>query len=103
MLGSGGTLMVRALARLQPFALMLLRLAVGVALVHYSWGKVYPSDGLRHAYSHHHLLGSVERYNDYVVGLHLPRWLGYVSTVTEFFGGFCLILGVLTRFWAVLV
>lgn len=94
---------MRFLARMQPFALMLLRLAVGFTMVYHSWDKVYPSDGLHHAYVHHHLLGSIERFNDFVVGLHLPRWLGYVSTVTEFVGGSFLILGLFTRFWALLV
>lgn len=94
---------MRTLARLQPYALMLLRLVVGFAMVYNSWTKVMPADGLRHAYVHHHLLGSVERFNDFVVTLHLPRWLGYVSTITEFFGGLFLILGLLTRFWALLV
>lgn len=94
---------MRTLARLQPLALMLLRLVVGVALIYNSWSKVIPPDGFRHAYLHHHLLGAVEHFNDFVVTLHLPRWLGYVSTATEFVGGLCLVLGLLTRFWAVMV
>ena len=94
---------MRSLARLQPFALMLLRLAVGVSMVYNSWQKVYPAEGLGHAYSHHHLLVSFEHFNGYVVTLHLPRWLGYFSTVTEFFGGLFVIAGLLTRFWAAMI
>ncbi len=94
---------MRALARLQPYALMLLRVVLGVTMVYNSWRKVLPADGLRHAYVHHHLLGSMEHFNDFVVTLHLPRWLGYISTVTEFAGGLFLIVGLLTRFWALLI
>ena len=95
--------MIRFLARLQPWAILLVRLALGFTMVYHSWGKVLPADGLVHAYRRHTLLSSVQHFNDLVVTLHLPRWLGYVSTVTEFFGGLCLIAGLLTRFWALLV
>ena len=94
---------MRSLAKLQPYALMMLRLAVGFSMVYHSWGKVYPSDGLQHAIQHGHLLASFEHFNDFVASLGLPRWLGYVSTVTEFFGGLFLILGLLSRFWAFMV
>jgi putative oxidoreductase len=94
---------VRALARLQPYSLMLVRVVVGIAMVYHSWGKVMPTDGFSHAYTHHQLLGSMEHFNDFVVTLHLPRWLGYVSTITEFVGGLFLIVGLLTRFWAALI
>ncbi len=95
--------MLRFLARMQPYAILLLRLAVGFSMVYHSWGKVYPADGLIHAYRHHALLSSFEHFNDFVATLHLPRWLGYVSTITEFVGGAFLLVGLLTRFWALLV
>jgi putative oxidoreductase len=38
-----------------------------------------------------------------VATLGLPYWLGYVSIMTEFFGGLFLILGLLTRFWAFMI
>ena len=72
-------------------------------MVYNSWSKVLPADGVLHAFRHHHLLDSVEHFNDYVVSLHLPRWLGYLSTLTEFVGGIFLVLGLLTRFWALMV
>ena len=34
--------------------------------------------------------------------LHLPVWLGYVAAFTEFFGGMLLIIGLLTRFAALM-
>lgn len=95
--------MLRFLSRLQPYALLLLRLTVGFAMVYHSYAKVYPAGGLLHAYQHHTLLSSMEHFNDFVVTLHLPRWLGFVSTVTEFIGGLCLLAGLLTRFWALMI
>lgn len=82
---------------------MLLRVVVGITMIYNSWSKVLPAGGLRNAYMHHHLLGSMEHFNDFVVTLHLPRWLGYVSTITEFVGGLFLLVGLLTRFWAALL
>jgi putative oxidoreductase len=95
--------MIRFLARLQPWAILLVRLTVGFSMVYHSWSKVYPADGLMHGYRHHTLLSSFEHFNQFVATLGLPRWLGYVSTVTEFLGGLCLLLGLLTRFWALLI
>ena len=94
---------MRLLARLQPYALLLLRLVLGFTMVYHSWDKVMPSDGLLHAYRHHTLLSAFEHFNQFVATLGIPRWLGYVSTTTEFLGGLCLVLGWLTRFWAFLV
>ncbi len=94
---------MRFLARLQPYSVLLIRLAVGFAMVYHSWGKVLPAGGLVHAYRHHTLLSSLEHFNDFVATLGLPRWLGYCSTVTEFAGGLFLLAGLLTRLWALLV
>lgn len=95
--------MLRFLARLQPFAILALRLLVGFSLVYHSYAKVYPAGGLVLAYHQHTLLSSFEHFNDFVVLLGLPRWLGYVSTLTEFVGGLCVLAGLLTRFWALLI
>jgi putative oxidoreductase len=91
--------MIRFLARLQPWALTLIRLVVGVALIHYSWSKVYPAGGFHHG----NFLAPEEKFNDFVAHLGLPRWLGYISTATEFLGGISLLLGLLTRFWSFLI
>lgn len=94
---------MRSLAKLQPYALLLIRLVLGFAMVFHSWGKVLPATGMRHAFYHHGLLTSVEHFNDFVETLGLPRWAGYLSTLTEFVGGLCLLIGFLTRFWSFLV
>jgi putative oxidoreductase len=91
--------MIRFLARLQPWTLFLLRIALGVAMVYNSWSKVYPPGGFHHG----HYLAAVETFNNFVAHMGLPRWLGYFSTVTEFLGGLCLIVGLLTRFWGLMV
>ena len=91
--------MIRFLARMQPWALLLLRVTVGVSMVYNSWHKVYPAGGFHPG----HYLQAVEKFNDFVVHLGLPRWLGYFSTTTEFLGGLCLILGFLTRFWGLMI
>lgn len=91
--------MIRFLNRLQPWSLFLVRVTVGFAMVFYSHSKVYPAGGLHRG----HLLAAVEHFNDFVVTLGLPRWLGYVSTATEFLGGLCILLGLFTRFWALMI
>jgi putative oxidoreductase len=91
--------MIRFLNRLQPWALTLIRLALGVSMVVHGWEKLIPAGGLHRT----HPLAGVEAFNRYVVSLRLPYWLGYVSVATEFFGGLFLIIGLLTRFWAVMV
>ncbi len=91
--------MIRFLARLQPWTLLLLRLALGVAMVYNSWSKVYPPGGFHHG----DYLAAVEGFNNFVVHLGVPRWLGYFSTATEFLGGICLFVGLFTRFWGLMV
>ena len=90
---------MRTLARLQPWTLFLLRIAVGFSLVYHSHDKVFTAS----AFHSGHYLAPMQNFNRFVAHLGLPPWLGYVSTITEFFGGLCLLLGLLTRFWASLV
>jgi putative oxidoreductase len=89
----------RWLNKFQPWGVTLLRLVLGVAMVYHSWHKVYPAGG----FGHGPLLSSVERFNDTVVKLGMPRWLGYVSTASEFVGGLSMVFGLLTRFWALMI
>lgn len=79
---------MRYLDRLQPFALLVVRLALGAVMFDHGYHKVF--GGL-----HHHA--------QFVASLGLPAWLGYVSSFTEFFGGLLLLLGLLTRFAALAV
>lgn len=79
---------MRYLDRLQPLALLVMRLAVGVIMVTHGYHKVF--GGL-----HHHA--------QVVAGLGLPAWLGYVSSFTEFLGGLLLLAGFFTRVAALFV
>jgi putative oxidoreductase len=91
--------MIRSLNRLQPYALMLLRVALGVTMVYHSWGKVYSAQGFRTG----HFLAAIQHFNETVVRLGMPAWLGYVSTMTEFFGGLFVTVGLLARFWGLMI
>ena len=73
---------MRYLDRLQPLALLLMRLALGAIMVAHGYHKVF--GGL-----HHHA--------QFVVSLGLPAWLGYVSSFTEFIGGLLILAGSFTR------
>jgi putative oxidoreductase len=70
------------LDRLQPLALLLMRLALGAIMVAHGYHKVF--GGL-----HHHA--------QMVASLGLPAWLGYVSAFTELFGGLLILVGLFTR------
>ena len=70
------------LDRLQPLALLLVRLALGAIMVAHGYHKVF--GGL-----HHHA--------QMVASLGLPAWLGYVSAFTEFLGGLLILVGLFTR------
>ncbi|MGO9123713.1 MAG: DoxX family protein [Terriglobales bacterium] len=75
---------MRFLDRLQPLALLALRLILGVIMIGHGYGKVF----------HGGLAQHVQR----VASLGLPGWWAYLSAFTEFFGGMLLIAGFLTRF-----
>ncbi|MGC2196307.1 MAG: DoxX family protein [Terriglobales bacterium] len=73
---------MRYLDRMQPLALVVLRVTVGIVMVAHGSPKVY---------------GHLHEFAGYVGSLGLPAWLGYVSAFAEFLGGILLILGLLTR------
>jgi putative oxidoreductase len=79
---------LRFLDRLQPLALLVLRVALGAIMVAHGYSKVF--GGL-----HHHA--------QFVASLGIPGWLGYVSAFAEFLGGILLIVGFLTRLAALAV
>ena len=73
---------MRVLDRLQPLALVVMRLALGgIMLVH----------------GYHKVFGGLHHHADLVAGLGLPGWLGYVSSFTEFLGGLLILAGFFTR------
>ena len=91
--------MIRSLNKLQPWGLMLVRLALGVSMCFHGYEKLIPPGGLNRA----HPLAGFDYFNHFVVSLGLPYWLGYVSVITEFVGGAFLVVGLLTRFWGLMI
>jgi putative oxidoreductase len=74
-----------SLNRLQPFALLVMRLVLGSIMIAHGYHKVFGG-------FHHHM--------EMVGSLGLPRWLSYLSAGTEFFGGIAIVLGLFTRCFA---
>jgi putative oxidoreductase len=73
---------LRYLDRLQPLALLIMRLVAGAIMIAHGYHKVF--GGL-----HHHA--------QMVASMGLPSWLGYVSSFTEFLGGLLIFAGFFTR------
>ncbi len=73
---------MRFLDRLQPLALLVMRLALGAVMLGHGYQKVF--GGL-----HHHA--------EFVASLGLPAWTAYLSSFTEFFGGILILLGLFSR------
>lgn len=73
---------MRYLDRLQPLALLVMRLVLGAIIVDHGYHKVF--GGL-----HHHV--------QFVTSLGLPAWSAYLSAFTEFFGGLLVLIGLFTR------
>jgi putative oxidoreductase len=73
------------LNRLQPLALLVMRLVLGAIMIAHGYHKVWGG-------FHHHM--------DMVGSLGLPRWMAYLSAGTEFFGGIGIVLGLFTRFFS---
>jgi putative oxidoreductase len=76
------------LNRLQPLALLLLRLVLGAIVIAHGYHKVFGG-------FHHHM--------ETVASLGLPQWLAYLSAGTEFFGGIAVVLGLFTRFFSLAI
>jgi putative oxidoreductase len=76
------------LDRLQPLALLLLRLVLGAIMIAHGYHKVFGG-------FHHHM--------EMVASLGLPRWMAYLSAGTEFFGGVAIVLGLFTRFFSLAI
>ncbi len=75
-------MILRYLDRLQPLALVVLRVVLGAVMIGHGYGKVF--GGL-----HHHV--------QFVSSLGIPGWLAYFSAFAEFFGGILVIAGLVTR------
>jgi putative oxidoreductase len=73
---------LRYLDRLQPLALLVLRVVLGAVMIGHGYGKVF---------------GGLPHFVQFISSLGLPGWLAYVSAVTEFFGGILVVAGLFTR------
>ncbi len=73
---------MRYLDRLQPLALVVMRLALGAVMLAHGYQNC-----VRHLLDHVHL----------VTSLGMPAWLGYVSSFTEFVGAILILAGFFTR------
>lgn len=73
---------MRYLDRLQPLALLVMRVALGVIMTVHGYHKVF---------------GGLHHFSQMVAGMGMPGWLGYVSAFTEFLGGGLILVGFFTR------
>ena len=73
---------MRYLDRLQPLALLVMRLTLGAIMTAHGYQKVFHN---LHPFAH--AVGSMG----------LPSWLGYVSAFTELIGGILIFAGFFTR------
>lgn len=72
---------MRYLDRLQPLALLVLRIVLGAVMIGHGYPKV---TGISH------VVGMVS-------GMGMPGWLAYILAAVEFLGGILIILGLFTR------
>ena len=77
---------MRQLDRLQPLALLVLRLVIGTIMIAHGYSKVF---------------GGFSHVHDMVQHLGFPGWMAYLLAGTEFFGGILMIAGLFTRCVAV--
>jgi putative oxidoreductase len=73
---------VRYLDRMQPLALLVMRLTLGIIMTAYGYQNVF-----RHLRDHAQLVAS----------LGFPHWLGYASSFTELLAGLLILVGLFTR------
>ncbi len=73
---------MRYLDRLQPLALLVMRLALGAVMVAHGYQNLF-------LHLHEHVR--------FVASLGIPAWLGYVSSFAEFAGGLLVLVGLFTR------
>jgi putative oxidoreductase len=74
--------LTKFLDRLQPVALLVLRLVLAAIMIAHGSQKVF---------------GGMPRFQSMVSGIGFPAWMAYLSAAAEFGGGILVLLGVLTR------
>lgn len=72
---------MRYLDRLQPLALVMMRVALGVIMV---------------AHGYHKVFGGLRQFSHMVGNMGLPWWMGYVAAFTELLGGLMILVGFFT-------
>jgi putative oxidoreductase len=80
--------LTKYLDRLQPLALLVLRLVLAAVMIAHGSQKVF---------------GGMPRHALLVSSIGLPAWLAYLSAAAEFGGGILVLLGLLTRFAALAI
>jgi putative oxidoreductase len=73
---------LRYLDRLQPLALLIMRLTLGAIMT---------------AHGYHKVFGGLQHFAHMVGGMGLPAWLGYLAAFTELLGGLLVLAGFFTR------
>jgi putative oxidoreductase len=91
--------MSNSLNKLQPWGAFFLRLIVGAAMVYHGYSKVIPAGGFHGG----NAFAALEHHSRFVASLGLPYWTGMVSALTEFVGGLLILLGLFTRFAALMI
>jgi putative oxidoreductase len=79
---------LRYLDRLQPLALLVLRIVLGVIMIGHGYPKVF---------------GGIHKHVELVASLGMPGWMAYLSAAAEFLGGILVILGLFTRCSAIAI
>jgi len=74
---------LRYLDRLQPLALLVMRLSLASILIAHGYHKVFG--------------GNLRHFAHTVGGMGLPSWLGYISAFIELLGGLLILAGFFTR------
>ena len=74
-----------SLKRLQPFALLVMRLVLGAIMIAHGYKKVF---------------GGFHAHQEFISGIGIPGWMAYLSTCTEFFGGIAIVLGLFAQFFS---
>jgi len=81
---------LRLLARYSDWSPLLLRIAIGAIFIAHGQAKLFGG------------LGGVEKYL-HGLGFPIPSVFAVILAITEFFGGVCLLIGLFTRWAALLI
>ncbi len=79
---------MRILDRLQPLALLVMRVVLGAIFIAHGWQKV---------------MGGMQGPEKIVTGIGLPWWMAYLLVAAELGGGILVLLGLLTRLGALAI